>query len=96
MADQFEPYGDFDYIVAVPVKDAIANFKKHLSITHSEVQKLSKDLRAGISNVETRKIEREIYLKRKEEAELLLFRSIAHEYYLELSTEIIDTENNLC
>jgi hypothetical protein len=45
MADQFEPYGDFDYIVAVPLKDAIANFKKHLSITHSEVQKLSKDLR---------------------------------------------------
>ena len=96
MADQFEPYGDFDYVVAVPVEEAIANFKKHLSITHSEVQKLSQDLRAGITTVETRKIEREIYLKRKEEAELLLFRSIAHEYYLELSTEIIDTGNNLC
>ena len=96
MADQFEPYGDFDYIVAVSVEEAIANFKKHLSTTRSEVQKFSQDLRAGISTVETRKIEREIYLKRKEEAELLLFRSIAHEYYLELSTEIIDTENNLC
>lgn len=96
MADQFEPYGDFDYIVAVPVEDAVANFKQHLRISYDERQKFTEDLRAGISTVETRKIEREIYLKRKEEAELLLFRSIAHEYYLELSTEIIDTENNLC
>jgi len=89
MADQFEPYGDFDYIVAVSVEDAIANFKQHLRISYDERQKLTEDLRAGISNVETRKKQMEIFLKRKEEAELLLFRSIADEHYLELSNETI-------
>lgn len=89
MADQFEPYGDFDYIVAVPVKDAIANFKQHLRISYDERQKLTEDLRAGISNVEARKKQMEIFLKRKEEAELLLFRSIADEHYSELSNETI-------
>lgn len=87
MADQFEPYGDFDYIVAVPVKDAIANFKQHLRISYDERQKLTEDLRAGISNVEARKKQMDIFLKRKEEAELLLFRSIADEHYSEFSNE---------
>ena len=87
MADQFEPYGDFDYIVAVPVKDAISKFKSHLKITRNESLKRTKDLKAGISTVETRKKEMEIFLKRKEEAELLLFRTIAYEYYLEVYDE---------
>ena len=89
MADQFDTYGDFDYIVAVSVENAIANFKQHLCTSYHEHQKLTQDLRAGISNVETRKKQMEIFLKRKEEAELLLFRSIADEHYSELSNETI-------
>lgn len=76
MADKFEPYGEFDHVVAVPLEQAIANFKMHLRITADENRKTSEEIRSKVSTVESRKAQMEIYLKRKEEAELCLFRSI--------------------
>jgi hypothetical protein len=76
MADKFDPYGDFDHIVAIPLDEAILKVKLYLQERSVAEKATHEEIRNGTSSVEKRKLQMEEWLIKKEEAELLLFRSI--------------------
>lgn len=76
-ADIFDVFGEHPHVHPTSVEQAVAEFRELWSSGLCAYQhKTTQDLKAGISSVESRVADREAWMKRVEETQLRLARSI--------------------